>query len=89
MQQKPIIRKGDTTSHGGEVLEGLEDHLIHGKPIACKDHQVYCPLCKNTFPIIEGITSYTLKGRYPAVEGMKTACGATLIASQKELKIKV
>lgn len=85
---KPVIRKGDTTTHGGTVIEGIEDYLVYGKPIACKTHMVLCPLCKGTFPIIEGVGSTSVHGKYPAVEGMKTACGAKLIASQTEYQLE-
>jgi uncharacterized Zn-binding protein involved in type VI secretion len=77
-----IIRKGDPTSHGGTVLEGSVTDICMGQPIACINHKVYCPLCKGTFPIVEGITTTTFYGKGVAVAGMKTACGAVLIATQ-------
>ncbi|WP_133052251.1 PAAR domain-containing protein, partial [Gilliamella apis] len=51
-------------------------------------HMVLCPLCKGTFPIVEGVESTSVHGKYPAVEGMKTACGAKLIASQTEYQLE-
>lgn len=88
MVLKSVIRKGDTTTHGGTVIEGIDDYLVYDKPIACKTHMVLCPLCKGTFPIIEGVETVPIRGKYPAVEGMKTSCGAMLIASQSEYKIE-
>lgn len=85
---KPVIRKGDTTTHGGTVIEGIEDYLVYDKPIACKTHMVLCPLCKGTFPIVEGVETTSVHDKYPAVEGMKTACGAKLIASQTEYQLE-
>lgn len=82
MTLKKVIRKGDTTSHGGTVLEGIDGYLIFDQPIACKGHRVSCPLCQGTFPIIEGVEGQSIYDKFPAVEGMKTACGAELIASQ-------
>jgi len=82
MAQIPVIRKGDKTSHGGTVLEGLNDVPVLGIPIACKGHMVSCPKCKGTYPIIDGIEYAPVKGKFPALEGMKTACGASLISSQ-------
>lgn len=79
---KYVIVKGDKTSHGGTVLEGISPHPILNQPIACKGHLVSCPLCKGNYPIIEGVDNYLVDNKNPAVEGMKTACGATLIASQ-------
>lgn len=79
---KAIIRQGDRTSHGGVVKEGFSHATLLGKPIAGRGHKVYCPLCKGDFPIIEGASNHFFGAIGTAVEGMKTACGATLIASQ-------
>jgi len=78
---KDIIRLGDATSHGGVVLEAFPQTDLNGKPIAGVGHNVSCPLCKGIFPITEGSSTYTLDGTPIALDGMKTACGATLIAS--------
>lgn len=42
---------GDTTTHGGRVLEGSTTATIEGKPIAGVGHKVLCPQCKGVFPI--------------------------------------
>ncbi|MGF7191907.1 putative Zn-binding protein involved in type VI secretion [Robbsia andropogonis] len=91
MARRAIICKGDSTTHGGVVLEGSTSGTIHGRPIAGVGHLVSCPRCKGVFPI----QSDTLGRRYPhhflgidtAVEGMRTACGAELIASQHDMVI--
>lgn len=49
-----VIRKGDSTTHGGIVVEGLANYKIMGREVSCKGHLVYCPLCKNHYPIMEG-----------------------------------
>lgn len=77
-----IIRKGDPTSHGGVVLEGSLTDICMGQPIAYVGHRVQCPKCKGVFPIAEGVLTTTLYGKGVAVAGMKTACGAVLIATQ-------
>lgn len=81
---RAMICVGDTTTHGGRVLEGSATATIEGKPIAGVGHKVLCPQCKGIFPILPTGRQYshTFDGRETAVEGMKTACGATLIASQ-------
>ncbi|AZS50190.1 PAAR domain-containing protein [Entomomonas moraniae] len=88
MVLKSVIRKGDKTSHGGTVTEGLDNHPIKGIGIACKSHKVTCPKCLGSYPIEEGVMNVTIEGLNPAVEGMKTKCGATLIASQREYQIE-
>lgn len=77
-----IIRLGDSTSHGGIVIEGSPMDICMGKPIAYIGHKVQCPKCKGIFPIIEGAPTTTFYGKGVALAGMKTACGALLIASQ-------
>lgn len=77
-----IIRLGDSTSHGGIVLEGSLFDICMGKPIAYVGHKVQCPKCKGDFPIVEGAPTTTFYGKGVALAGMHTACGAVLIASQ-------
>lgn len=77
-----IIRQGDPTNHGGKVLEGSIVDICHGKPIAYIGHKVSCPQCKGTYPIVEGAMTTSFYGKGVAVAGMKTGCGATLIATQ-------
>jgi len=77
-----IIRLGDSTSHGGKVIEGSESDICMGKPIAFIGHKVQCPKCKGIFPIVEGAQTTTFYGKGVALAGMHTACGAVLIASQ-------
>lgn len=77
-----IIRQGDRTSHGGTVLEGSPFDICMGKPIAFIGHKVICPKCKGIFSIAEGVSTTTFYGKGIAIAGMKTSCGATLIASQ-------
>lgn len=89
MGLKRVIRQGDTTTHGGIVLEGVANFPIHGKSAAVMGNMVRCPKCKGTFPIVAGAKNFPIMGKYAAVEGMKTACGAVLIASQDVVKIKV
>jgi uncharacterized Zn-binding protein involved in type VI secretion len=84
---RAVICKGDPTSHGGKVLEGNENATCLGKPIALKGHQTYCPLCKGQFPIAEGLGHHSFGGIGTVVEGMKTACGATLIATQHVMTV--
>ena len=78
---KDIIRLGDLTTHGGVVLQAFSHTDLNGKPIAGVGHNVSCPLCKGIFPIAEGSSTYTVDGIPVALDGMKTACGAALIAS--------
>lgn len=79
---QPFIIQGDKTSHGGTVLAGSPFSDCAGKPIARIGDMVACPLCKGVFPISQGDQSNVIDGSPVAYHGCKTACGATLIASQ-------
>ncbi|EHR3391387.1 PAAR domain-containing protein [Salmonella enterica] len=85
MGLKSVILKGDKTSHGGTVQEGFLSLTYANIPVSGIGHLVSCPKCEGIYPIVEGTKSATLNGVQVAVEGMKTACGAILIASQHEL----
>jgi hypothetical protein len=51
---KDAIRLGDSTTHGGKVLEAFSRTDLNGKPIAGVGHKVSCPLCKGDFPDCRG-----------------------------------
>lgn len=79
--QRSVIRLGDRTNHGGVVVTGDQTINVLGKPAARKGDMTTCPRCKGEYPIVEGTRS-TGSSQWLALEGMRTACGAALIASQ-------
>jgi uncharacterized Zn-binding protein involved in type VI secretion len=79
---RAIIRQGDPTSHNGTVTEGSLTDICMGKAISQIGHMTHCPKCRGNFSIVEGVTTTTFYGKGVALEGMKTACGAVLIATQ-------
>ena len=79
---RPLIRVGDKTSHGGEVLTGSENFIVDGKPVARLGDKVSCPLHASETVISSGSPTYITDDQPTARDGDTTACGATLIASQ-------
>lgn len=77
----PLIVVGDKTSHGGSVTQGAPSSDSGGVPIARVGDQTSCPKHGNN-PIASGDASLIIDGKAAARDGDKTACGATLIASQ-------
>lgn len=75
-----IILVGDPTSHGGEVITGSSTGSVAGKPIARLGDEVSCPN-HGVNKIIEGEASYDIDGVPVALEGHRTECGSTLIAT--------
>lgn len=81
IMQRAIICVGDRTSHGGVVVTGDQTVNVYGRVAARKGDLTACPKCSGTHPIIDGATALGTD-RPLALEGMRTTCGATLIASQ-------
>ncbi|MGB9109071.1 MAG: PAAR domain-containing protein [Telluria sp.] len=81
MAMRAVICKDDPTSHGGVVLEGNPHATANGRQIARKGHMTHCPQCRGDFPIAEGLSRHTFAGIGTALEGMKTGCGALLVAT--------
>lgn len=79
---QPLIVIGDKTNHGGTVITCSPFSDTHGKGWARVGDMVSCPRCRGVFPIAEGDQSLVDHGKAVAYAGCKTACGATLIASQ-------
>lgn len=82
-----IVCVGDMTDHGGVVVEGIPGTEINGRQIAGMGNMVLCPKCKGSFPISEGNTGYMVNGRPVAQHGMKTACGAVLLAGNLNARV--
>ncbi len=78
-----LIVLGDKTSHGGTVIESSSESSIGGIRIARMGDMVACPVPGHGVnPIVTGDVTLLIDGKSSARVGDKTACGATLIASQ-------
>lgn len=82
MNGRPIVRVCDKTTHGGTVTEGFSCYDVLGRAAAGMGHMVTCPRCEGAFPIAEGVATFAIDDSFVAVDGMKTSCGASLVASQ-------
>ncbi|MFM0076623.1 PAAR domain-containing protein [Paraburkholderia sediminicola] len=76
---RPMTRLGDTTDHGGRVIDAASDLKHIGIRVALDGHRVECPKCGDVFPIV-ATGKRTHRGIRVAYIGDKTGCGATLIA---------
>lgn len=81
---RPFILLGDKTNHGGTVISASATSDCDGNGIARIGDQVTCPKKGHgrVTVIATGDPSAVIDGRPAARHGDKTACGATLIASQ-------
>jgi uncharacterized Zn-binding protein involved in type VI secretion len=80
---RPFIVLGDSTSHGGTVVGASGTTDTGGRRIARVGDAVTCPKRGHgTTVIVSGDPTMIIDGQPAARHGDKTACGATLIASQ-------
>ncbi|MGV2290592.1 PAAR domain-containing protein [Trinickia sp. YCB016] len=77
-QGRAVARLGDTTDHGGRVIEATPTLTDMGVPVALDGHLVECPKCGGKFRII-ATGKRTHHGLPVGYLGDKTSCGATLI----------
>jgi uncharacterized Zn-binding protein involved in type VI secretion len=81
---RPFIVLGDKTNHGGVVISVSRTTDCNGKGIARVGDQVTCPQKGHggVTTIVTGDPTAVIDGRPAARHGDRTACGASLIASQ-------
>lgn len=81
---RPFILLGDKSSHGGTVISASGSSDCNGKGIARVGDQVTCPRRGHggVTVIVSGDPTALIDGQPAARHGDKTACGASLIASQ-------
>jgi uncharacterized Zn-binding protein involved in type VI secretion len=82
---RPLIVVGDKTDHGGEVVQGAATTDAAGKLVARVGDKVTCPRhggIDGTVVIASGDPTLIIDGQPAARHGDKTACGATLLATQ-------
>ncbi|MBW8829404.1 MAG: PAAR domain-containing protein [Burkholderiales bacterium] len=77
---KKIIRLGDPTDHGGQVIaSGEPSYTVEGIAVALKGDACSCPKRGHSgCTIAEGDPDHTINGIPVAYEGHRTTCGAVL-----------
>jgi uncharacterized Zn-binding protein involved in type VI secretion len=81
---KAFIRLGDSTTHGGTVIEASSQTDSGNIRVSRIGDKVTCPLhSPGIFPIVTGDNSLIVDGSPVARNGDKIGCGAVLIASQQ------
>ena len=78
-----LVRLGDTTDHGGEVITASETMRYGGRRVARKGDEVKCPQHPEVQPnlILEGDPKITDHGIPVARQGHEATCGCHLISS--------
>jgi len=76
-----VIRLGDKTSHGGQVISSSDNFIVRGKHVALHGDLTVCPKCKGTFPIQVPDSERQHCGKQVAYQDDLTTCGALLVSS--------
>ena len=77
-----IIRVGDATSHGGQVVTGSAVSKVMERAVARQGDECTCPIQGHQNCVIaEGDPTFIVDGKPAAFDGHKTSCGATLLSS--------
>jgi uncharacterized Zn-binding protein involved in type VI secretion len=76
-----VIRLGDKTTHGGEVITAADDYTVLGKTVAVEGDMTYCPQCKGKYAIRPGNSDRKHHDKPVAYHDDLTECGAKLISS--------
>ena len=78
-----VIRVGDPTSHGGEVIQSSATHfVVGGIAVALVGDKCSCPIRGHQdCSIATGNSKHLINGKAVAYDGDKTTCGATLAAT--------
>lgn len=84
---RPFIVLGDTSSHGGSVQSATAGFTVNRIPAVVQGDTFECPLHGAVTVQAPG-RGMQANGKTPARDGDKTSCGASLIASQKNINWK-
>lgn len=80
--RRHVVRLGDPTTHGGQVVSASATRFINGKQVARMGDHATCPLPGHGIvTIIEGDPFWTDDGKPIALEGHKCSCGCSLIST--------
>ncbi|WP_336810933.1 PAAR domain-containing protein [Bosea sp. MMO-172] len=80
---KPIVRLGDTSSHGGAVTSAASRWNCVGIAIARRGDAFVCPI-HGSQTIASGSGKYQCEGAPIARQGDTITCGASLVSSQSK-----
>ena len=76
-----VIRLGDKTTHGGEVVSAASDFTVLGKRLVVDGDMTTCPQCKGKFAVKPSGSDRRHHGKRVAYHDDLTECGAKLISS--------
>lgn len=76
-----VIRIGDKTSHGGQVISASSGTVVMGKLAALDGDMSVCPQCKGKFALKPDGAGARHEDKPYAYHNDRTECGARLISS--------
>ena len=86
---RSVIRLGDSTDHGGQVISASTTMIVKGKGVARVGDKVSCPIIGHGITtIIEGDSKMNDQGKAVALDGHHAGCGCALISSLSNVGVK-
>jgi uncharacterized Zn-binding protein involved in type VI secretion len=82
-----IARLGDPGTHGGEVITSADRSKAEGVLIARIGDIYACPI-HGPNPIVSGADISKCEGKPVAVDGSRTRCGASIVATARKTIIE-
>ncbi len=77
-----VIRLGDPTTHGGQVVSTGARSVVMGRTVAVLGDRCVCPRKGHgNCVIVEGDPDVLLDGKPVAFDGHRTSCGAQLMST--------
>jgi len=84
-----VIRLGDSTNHGGQVISASSTMVVKGKGVARVGDMVSCPRKGHgVTSIVEGDSRMKDQGKAVALDGHHAGCGCALISSLSNVGVK-
>ena len=88
MPEKPVARVGDTSSHGGSIIDGSPSVRGNNRPIALVGSTYNCQV-HGPNPIVTGAPYIFGNDVLVAHVGSKTACGAEITSGSPDVFVCV
>lgn len=86
---KNVVRLGDKTTHGGQVITASSSTIIEGKPAALLGDIVSCPYKGHgDNKIISGASTCFSDGKPMVLDDARCECGCRIIASIRSAEME-
>lgn len=79
-----IVRLGDTSDHGGEMISAGSTVLVNGIPMCVNGDMHRCPIRGHGITPVTGTASYKSSNKNGVKTGDSAGCGAVIITGSED-----